>query len=117
SLEATSQRIMADLGDHDLFLVENARFHNTVAEASGNMVLRSCQESLKTIADGVILGVHYSRNRHRAVVEAHNRIIEALTVGDVDMAGTSMSDHLEEAGLFWHRQYGPLVAKKVTWMP
>lgn len=114
-LEETTALMLDNLDDHELFLVQNARFHNVVAEATGNMVLRIFQEALKTIADGAILGVRYSRNRHKAVAEAHVRIIDALRTSDPELAAAAMHDHLDEAGRYWQRHYGPMVAKKVLW--
>lgn len=115
-LDSTVTAMLDDLGDHDLFLRENARFHSTVAEATGNVVLRVFQETLKSIADGAILGVEYTRNRRKAVAEAHVRIIDALRAHDPAAAEKAMHVHLDEAGRYWHRKYGSLVSRPVHWV-
>ena len=115
TLEDTVVKMMDTLDDHDVFLEQNQRFHSCIAEASGNVVLRVFLDTLKSISDGAVVGVQYSAARHKAVVTAHERIIDALKAGDVEKAEQAMSAHIAEAGTFWQSRYGDLVDRPVKW--
>lgn len=115
-LQGTVDAMLGDLGNHDRFLEENMKFHNAISDISGNTVLRVFIETLKSIADGSMLGISYSPGRHRAVAEAHQRIIDALTGGDGAAAAEMMRLHLNEAGRYWRRNYGDLLSGIVHWV-
>ena len=65
--------------------------------------------------DGALAGVRYTINRRRAVAAAHQRIVDALRDHNGDAAADMMTQHLEEAGRYWSRKYGDLVADPVRW--
>ena len=102
--------------DHDVFLDENRRFHTTIAEASGSSGLWVFNETLKSIADGAVVGVEYTPRRRLAVAEAHHKIVEALRSRDPRSAEAAMRAHVEEAGAFWGRHYPELSARGVRWV-
>ncbi|GAB2594701.1 FadR/GntR family transcriptional regulator [Pseudactinotalea suaedae] len=90
-----SARELADLFDADV------AFHQAIADASGNDLLRVALASLTPL-----LHEHRSatwdgwkrRGRDlREGVAQHRRIFEALQQRDVDAAITAMSDHLDQA--------------------
>jgi DNA-binding FadR family transcriptional regulator len=112
-LDETVKAILGHIDDHNRFLAENQRFHTTIAEAAGNVVLRVFAETVKVIGDGAVFGIEYTSQRRRAVAEAHARIIEALRAGNEDAAEQAMKEHLEEAGKYWHRRYGDLILQPV----
>ncbi len=115
ALEETVQRMLDHLGDHDVFLSENARFHGLIAEFSGSAVLRVFVATLKSIADGHVVGVEYTEQRRKAVARAHARIIEGLRAGP-DQADAAMREHLDEAGAFWRRRYSQQVSQPLRWV-
>lgn len=115
-LQATIDNMRGSLGDHDLFLRENQRFHGIIAEATGSVVLLTFNDSLKSIADGASVGVHYTARRHSAVATAHQAIVDALRKGDSAAAEEAMLRHLDEAGDYWRRKYSNLTSSAVRWI-
>lgn len=114
-LQKSVDMMMSELGNHDVFLDENQRFHSLIADVAGNVVLGVFTETLQTVADGALIGVHYTPNRRRAVAQAHQRIVDALREKDADAAAAAMSVHLHEAEVYWARKYSELVSKPVRW--
>lgn len=115
-LAESVDRMREHASDHDIFLMENQRFHGTVADATGSVVLRIFNETLKAIADGAVVGVKYSTRRRQAVASAHERVLEALRSGDGVAAEDAMREHLAEAGAYWKRRYSDLVSQGVRWV-
>jgi len=115
-LDETIELMRSNLGNHDLFLRENQRFHATVAAATGSTVLRTFNDTLKAIADGAQMGVSYTERRHAAVAKAHQVIADALRVGDGVAAETAMLQHVGEAGSYWRKHYPSLVKGAVRWI-
>lgn len=112
----TIELMQENLGNHDLFLRENARFHAAVAEATGSVVLRTFNDTLKAIADGAAMGVSYTERRHAAVAKAHRAIADALKSHDGDAAEEAMLQHVGEAGSYWRKHYPSLVSGGVRWI-
>jgi DNA-binding FadR family transcriptional regulator len=115
-LDATIESMRANLGNHELFLRENARFHAGVAAATGSAVLRTFNDTLKAIADGAVVGVKYTSRRHAAVAAAHERVMAALRAHDAVAAESAMQVHVEEAGTYWRRHYPNLTSGGVRWI-
>lgn len=115
-LQATVDAMIDNLDSHEVFQTENQRFHSMIAEASGSAVLHVFNETLKTIADGVIVGVEYTPNRRKAVALAHQRIIDALRNRDAAEAERMMQLHIDEAAGYWNRKFSELVSRPVSWV-
>ncbi len=115
-LRSSVEVMLDNLDDHEVFLEENERFHSTIAEATGNVVLHVFQETVKSVADGAIVGVEYTPHRRKAVAEAHQRIVEALEARDPVASEKAMQEHIGEAGRYWNRKYAALVARPVRWV-
>ena len=115
-LQDSVDAMLADLQKHPVFLRENQRFHNAIAQYSENTVLRIFSETLKVIADGSTLGISYTPGRRRAVAEAHQRIVDAIKAGDGTQAESCMRAHLDEAGRYWRKNYPDLVSGIVHWV-
>jgi GntR family transcriptional regulator, transcriptional repressor for pyruvate dehydrogenase complex len=114
-LDECVARMKSDLGDAVVFREENELFHTIVARIAGNPVLLTFIESVKGISDGMTVGVTYSERRRLAVVEAHARIVRAIGENDQDHAREEMQRHLEEAGAYWRKRYGPIYRQPVDW--
>lgn len=114
-LQRSVDLMSGDLNNHDLFLEENQCFHSLIADVAGNAVLGVFAETLKTVADGALLGVRYTPNRRRAVAVAHQRIVDALRARDALGAEEAMTQHLDEAGRYWTRKYGHLASDPLRW--
>lgn len=115
ALQVSVDSILANLHDHEVFQIENQRFHDVIAEASKSKVLGVFAASLKTIADGIMVGVEYTSNRRNAVALAHQRIIDALRKHDAAEAENMMVVHLGEAAGYWSRKYTELNSKPMRW--
>jgi DNA-binding FadR family transcriptional regulator len=114
-LAASVERMRENIKDHAVFLEENQAFHQTIAEASGSSVLCVFNRTLKSIADGSLVGVEYTARRRLAVAAAHEKIVDALRSGDPTAAEAAMRTHVGEAGDFWRRKYPELVSRDVRW--
>jgi DNA-binding FadR family transcriptional regulator len=115
-LAASVQEMRDHNDDHEVFLEENRKFHTIIAEATGSSVLWVFNETLKSIADGAVVGVEYTPRRRLAVAAAHEKIVEALRSRDAIAAEEAMRDHVGEAGDFWRRKYPELSARDVRWV-
>lgn len=114
-LEDCVERMRGDLRDSALFRAENELFHTIVARIAGNPVLLTFIESVKGISDGMTAGVSYSERRRLAVAQAHARIVHAIADNDQGHAAEEMRRHLEEAGVYWRKRYGPIYRQPVDW--
>lgn len=115
-LSASVERMRDGAGDHEIFLSENQFFHGKIAEFTGSGVLRVFNDTLKTIADGVVVGVEYTARRRLAVAAAHEKVVDALRARDPDAAAEAMRSHVGEAGEFWNRKYPELISRPVRWV-
>ena len=115
ALQASIDVMTQKAGDQVLFLEQNMIFHSLIAEASGNVVLRIVNETLRSINDGAAYGVQYSALRHRQVAAVHARILIGLRNQDGDMAEAEMRAHLGDTGRYWQAKYGTLFNKPVRW--
>lgn len=115
-LRRSIARMRDNLNDHAIFADENQRFHSTIAEATGNHVLRVFNGTLKSMADGAVVGVEYTAHRRAAVADAHERVLSALITKDPVQAAAAMREHVEEAGQFWRGRYPNLVNQAVRWV-
>jgi GntR family transcriptional repressor for pyruvate dehydrogenase complex len=100
----------------EVFLRENERFHQLVAEASGSVSLRVFSATLKSIASGEDFGIEYQPEHRQAVAKAHSRILTALRNRRPAAAEKAMLDHLGEAAVYWQRRYPELWARPVRWI-
>lgn len=114
-LDETIREMRASPGSQDVFAAQNQRFHLLVAEAAQSVVLDVFVSTLKTIADGVRVGVQYSPRKQAAIADAHEAITDALRARDPDRAEQAMRDHLAEAERYWRRRYPELMTRPVRW--
>lgn len=115
-LRASVDRMRVGATDHDVFLEENQFFHARIAEITGSAVLRAFNDTLKSIADGAVVGVEYTARRRLAVAAAHGKVVDALRERDGDAAADAMRAHVGEAGDFWNRKYPELISRPVRWV-
>jgi GntR family transcriptional regulator, transcriptional repressor for pyruvate dehydrogenase complex len=115
-LAAGVERMRDQSHDHEVFLAENRFFHTRIADIAGSSVLRVFNDTLKSIADGAVVGVEYPARRRLAVATAHEKVVDALRTGDPLAAGEAMRAHVGEAGDFWSRKYPELISRSVRWV-
>jgi DNA-binding FadR family transcriptional regulator len=114
-LRETNRLIAENADDVETFFELNREFHRLIAEAGGNIVVRIFVESIMSIADGKSAGIVYKKPQIDAIVEAHERVIEALADGDAQAAEAAMNAHLEDSHAFWNRKYRDLLGTPVSW--
>lgn len=105
----------ANLNDEGVFLYENHRFHELIAEGARNPLLTYFLNSLDWIIDGVRLGVVYSRAARKHVAEIHEQICEAIEDGDADRARDTMARHMVETRDFFERKFPKVMDQVLTW--
>ena len=115
-LRAINAELEASQADIEAFAAANRRFHSTIAENCGNIVLQIFAETLLTIGDGRSVGVSYAARQVVAIADSHERIIAALAAREEDAAEAAMRDHLDEAMVYWKRRFGDLVSRPVRWV-
>jgi DNA-binding FadR family transcriptional regulator len=114
-LRENNRQIAANANDVEAFFPLNREFHRLIAQASGNMVVRIFVESIMSIADGQSAGIVYKKPQIDAIVEAHERVIQALADGDAPAAEAAMNAHLEDSHAFWNRKYKDMLRTPVNW--
>jgi GntR family transcriptional repressor for pyruvate dehydrogenase complex len=105
----------AGLGEPDLFLEENERFHELVAAAAGNPVFALLLNSLDHIMDGSRVGVSFPPERRSAVLAAHTAIWQAIASGDVEEARAEMAHHVSAFRRYTYKHYPDAAATPLRW--
>ncbi len=73
----------------------DARFHCTIALATGNKLFVRLVEDLREILQEQSLAVSTLRARGEHAAREHRRILDAIVEGEGEAAGSAMSDHLD----------------------
>jgi GntR family transcriptional repressor for pyruvate dehydrogenase complex len=103
------------LADEDLFLYNNHRFHELIAEGAQNPLITYFINSLDWIIDGVRLGVTYRRASRKHVAAVHDEICAAIEAGDPDAARDAMRQHMVETHAFFERKFPKVMDQVLTW--
>lgn len=111
SVEAMS----AHAGDLNFFLDENRRFHDLIAWASGNQLFGYLVTSLHWITDGSVLGIEYDTRRQLQVCQAHDRIYQAIKLGDPEAAYEAMESHISDFAGFLEKHYPAVMDRLIRW--
>lgn len=114
-LEANVANMASHIHDEYAFFELNKEFHDIIAAASGNALLRYVTESLSGIMDGTVMGVDYPTARRNAVLRAHRKVLQALRARDADDAEHSMREHLDSYVRFSEKRYPNLLDSVVHW--
>jgi DNA-binding GntR family transcriptional regulator len=95
--ELAGMRRAAEAGDAHAQLLHDVRFHEIVVEASGNQVLADVWRSLRVEAR-TLVSVLRSDTNLAMIAELHRPILQALQLGDPELAGKEMRAHIEFFG-------------------
>lgn len=114
-LLASVQAMEEGLGDWELFLDENRRFHDLVAWGSGNPIFGYLINSLHWITDGTVLGIDYPVRFRRAVLDAHRAIAEAVAGADPEASEVAMRDHMENTLVYFEKRYPQVLDQQLRW--
>lgn len=93
ALQAEVDEMRSSLDRPELFTEQHHRFHRLVVEAAGNHVFVLIMSSLHLITVGNIPWSGMPDRDRTAVVEQHQKIVDALSARDADAAYAAMLDH------------------------
>jgi DNA-binding FadR family transcriptional regulator len=115
TLQSTIDGMVANIDDEETFLIENERFHEAVAAASGNTLFSLLISSMHLITDGLQIGVTYPLKRRRAVLQAHATIYDSISARDPDSAEEAMRRHMAEFRRYVERNFASVYEKRLRW--
>lgn len=116
-LQDTIDQMHRDIDDQESFLEANKRFHDVIAQASGNALFGYMVDSLLGIMDGTALGVDYPGHRRAAIVTAHEEIFDALESHDPTAAQTRMRQHIEAYERYAEKKFPHVMDAIIRWDP
>jgi GntR family transcriptional repressor for pyruvate dehydrogenase complex len=100
-LETILQRMQAALQDIPPWIEADLDFHETIADMSGNRLLRLQMRGLRPILTDVMQMFNARRKRTRAewreTFDRHAKVVAAVRSGDGDAAFRAMEHHFESA--------------------
>ena len=114
-LKYTVDQMLEQLSNEAVFLEMNQRFHDLIANSSGNALFGHLINTLLEIIDGTAIGVEYPEHRRMAVYEAHKVIYEALAARDPEAAASAMHDHILEYANYVERKFPEVLGKPISW--
>lgn len=103
----------AKLADAAQFQEENRRFHDLLAFACGNPVLRFLLPALHWISDGA--AVEYSPSERRRILRATRQILAAIEARDGEAAYGSMQRFFAMSLDYLDRTYPEAMRRQVAW--
>ena len=104
-LEDSLQVMKQAAGDEEALLMENLRFHRLIADTAGNPVLDAYSFLIQDILDGHRMGIRYSPQRRRGIIESHAAIVRAIAERDRAQASAAAAAHVAEAVTYFERKY------------
>ncbi|NKY51658.1 FadR/GntR family transcriptional regulator [Nocardia vermiculata] len=104
-----------NLDDETGFLTQTRRFHNTVADGSGNLIFAALFTALFDILDGASVGVEYPARQRKLTVEIHTDIATAISEHDLDRAEELMTTHMQALAAYTQKHYAKALAAPVMW--
>jgi GntR family transcriptional regulator, transcriptional repressor for pyruvate dehydrogenase complex len=113
ALRACLDAMRAQLGDAPRFQEENRRFHDLLAFASGNPVLRFLLPALHWISDGA--RVEYSPTERRRILRAMRQILAAIEARDRRAAYDSMQRFFAASLAYLEGTYPDAMSRPVAW--
>lgn len=93
-------KIRDTFGDHQLFIIHDARFHLILAEASGNPLYILLLKALRTPLEKSIeagLRAHDNSNRQEQIINVHQAVVDHVCRRDIQGAGEAMKSHFTSA--------------------
>lgn len=114
-LKSSVYTMSDNLGDQDVFLEENKRFHDLIAHGSGNALFGHLVDALLGILDGSAIGIDYPEVRRTAVHKAHLTIYEAIASRDAPASAAAMADHIDQYVRYAERKFPEVLAAPIVW--
>jgi GntR family transcriptional repressor for pyruvate dehydrogenase complex len=114
-LGETIDQMRGHLGNQDVFLEANKRFHDIIAWSSGNALFGYIIDSVLGIMDGTIIGIDYPAPRRAAIIKAHDEIYQALRARDPDASELRMREHIEAYERYAKRKFPEVLDEVIRW--
>ncbi|HEY8532667.1 MAG TPA: FadR/GntR family transcriptional regulator [Micromonospora sp.] len=114
-LKASVEAMHEHLDDQSAFLEENKRFHQIIAQGSGNAMFGYLIDALLGILDGSAIGIDYPEVRRAAVHKAHLKIYEALEERDPSAASDAMLDHVTQYLRYAEKKFPEVLNAPIVW--
>jgi GntR family transcriptional repressor for pyruvate dehydrogenase complex len=114
-LSGTIDSMRENIGNQDLFLEANKRFHDVIAWSSGNPLFGYIVDSLLGILDGTVIGIDYPSPRRQAIIKAHDEILQALKGRDPEASEERMREHIDQYVTYAQRKFPEVLDQVVRW--
>ena len=114
-LSETIDSMRENIGNQDLFLEANKRFHDVIAWSSGNPLFGYIVDSLLGILDGTVIGIDYPSPRRQAIIKAHDEILQALKARDPEASEERMREHIHQYVTYAQRKFPEVLDQVVRW--
>jgi GntR family transcriptional regulator, transcriptional repressor for pyruvate dehydrogenase complex len=114
-LSETIDSMRENIGNQDLFLEANKRFHDVIAWSSGNPLFGYIVDSLLGILDGTVIGIDYPSPRRQAIIKAHDEILQALKARDPEASEERMREHIDQYVTYAQRKFPEVLDQVVRW--
>jgi GntR family transcriptional regulator, transcriptional repressor for pyruvate dehydrogenase complex len=114
-LSETIDSMRENIGNQDLFLEANKRFHDVIAWSSGNPLFGYIVDSLLGILDGTVIGIDYPSPRRQAIIKAHDEILQALKGRDPEASEERMREHIDQYVTYAQRKFPEVLDQVVRW--
>ncbi len=109
ALRAVLARMRAAVTDIPVWMEADLDFHETIAELSGNRLLRLQMRGMRPVVreNMVLFNAHRSRDaaEHRATLDRHEAVVEAIAAGDGEGAFAAMVHHFDPANAAIHKVF------------
>lgn len=112
-LQASIER-MKTIEDQDGFIAENRMFHSLVARASKNRVMEVFWSTISIVAAGEEHGIQYTTGNQSRVIDAHQKILDALRARDSALASARMDEHVRDLEQLVRKSYKYLLNQATT---
>jgi DNA-binding GntR family transcriptional regulator len=96
---------------------EYATFHELMGHATHNAVLAVFAATQRKISEVFQQEVVYGPKSVRGAVQSHNRLVEAIRLGDPVAAGAEATEHFRWYRSYIERRYPTLLDRPVRWTP
>jgi GntR family transcriptional repressor for pyruvate dehydrogenase complex len=115
ALATTISDMHSSVGDQQVFLDANKRFHDVISQSSGNPLFGYIIESLLGIMDGAAIGIDYPLRRRSGILLAHENIYEALKASDTQASESLMRTHILEYVTYAERKFPHVLDRVIQW--
>lgn len=115
TLRDSVDTMQQNLNNQAVFLEENKRFHDVIAQGSGNAMFGYLVDALLGILDGSAIGIDYPEVRRSAVHQAHLRICEIIEGRDPAAASEAMHDHIVQYVRYAERKFPEVLDAPIVW--